>query len=95
MPDVYTWIAMAVAATAFVLGIQVLGVTGGFVLIVVVLGSLTAVSALAGSRARRSLARREPRFQRTDEVFHDPASGTVTRVHVDPGTGERRYWEDR
>jgi hypothetical protein len=95
MPDVYTWIALAVAATAFVLGIQVLGITGGLVLIVVVLGSLAAVATLAGNRARRRLARREPRFQRTDEVFHDPSSGTVTRVHVDPNTGERRYWEDR
>ena len=95
MPDVYTWIALAVAATAFVLGIQVLGITGGLVLIVVVLGSLAAVATLAGNRARRRLARREPRFQRTDEAFHDPSSGTVTRVHVDPNTGERRYWEDR
>jgi membrane protein implicated in regulation of membrane protease activity len=95
MPDVYTWIALAVAATAFVLGIQVLGVTAGFALIVVVLVSLTAAAALAGNRARRRLARRESRFQRTDEVFHDPATGAVTRVHVDPNTGERRYWEER
>jgi Flp pilus assembly protein TadB len=95
MPDVYTWIALAVAATAFVLGIQVLGVTAGVALIVVVLGSLTAAAALAGSRGRRRLARRESRFERTDEVFHDPSSGNVTRVHVDPTTGERRYWEDR
>jgi Flp pilus assembly protein TadB len=95
MPDVYTWIALAVAATAFVLGIQVLGVTAGVALIVVVLGSLTVAAALAGSRARRRLARRESRFQRTDEVFRDPGSGNVTRVHVDPASGERRYWEDR
>jgi uncharacterized membrane protein YdfJ with MMPL/SSD domain len=95
MPDVYTWIALAVAATAFVLGIQVLGITGGVAVIVVVLGSLTAITALAGSRTRRRLARREPRFRPTDEVFHHPASGAVTRVHVDSNTRERRYWEDR
>lgn len=95
MPDVYSWIALAVAALAFVLGIQVLGVAGGFVLIVVVLGTLTAAAALAGGRARRRLARRDPRFRPTDEVFHDPATGEVTRVHVDPETGERRYWKDR
>ncbi len=95
MPDVYTWIALAVAGTGFVLGIQVLGITGGFFLIVLVLGSLAAVAALAGSRTRRRLARREPRFRPTDEVFHDPVSGAVTRVHVDSDTGERRYWDDR
>jgi hypothetical protein len=95
MPDVYTWIALAVSATAFVLGLQMLGMTAGLVLIVVVLGSLAAAATMAGNRARRRLARREPRFQRTDEVFHDPSSGAFTRVHVDPNTGERRYWEDR
>jgi hypothetical protein len=33
----------------------------------------------------------EPRFRRTDEVFVDPTTGLRMRVHVDPGTGERRY----
>jgi hypothetical protein len=94
MPDVYTWMAVAVAALAFVLGIQVLGVAGGFVLIVVALSGLTAAAAFVGARARRRLARRDPRFERTDEVFHDPSTGRVTRVHVDPTTGERRYWRD-
>ncbi|MFI5258748.1 MAG: hypothetical protein ACHQ01_03955 [Candidatus Limnocylindrales bacterium] len=94
MPDVYTWIAWAVAALAFVLGVQVLGVAGGFLLVVVVLGSLTAVAALAGLRARRLLSRRDPRFERTDEIFRDPSTGRLTRVHVDPTTGERRYWPD-
>jgi hypothetical protein len=93
--DVYTWIAMAVAATAFVLGIQVLGMTAGFVLIVVVLGAVTASAALVGANTRRRMTRRDPRFQPTDEVFHDPGSRGVTRVHVDPATGERRYWKDR
>jgi hypothetical protein len=95
MPDVYTWIAWAVAVLAFALGIQVLGVTGGFILIVVVLLTLTAATALVGLRARRRLARRDPRFEPTDEVFHDPSTGRVTRVHVDSATGERRYWKDR
>ena len=95
MPDVYTWIALAAAALAFVLGIQVLGVAGGFILIVAVLSTVTLLAALVGSRARSRLAPRDPRFRRTDEVFHDPATGRVTRVHVDPATGERRYWNDR
>jgi len=94
MPDVYSWIAVAIAALAFVLGIQVFGVVGGFVLIVVALSALTAAAALIGARARRRLARRDPRFQPTDEVFHDPSTGRVTRVHIDPATGERRYWKD-
>jgi membrane protein implicated in regulation of membrane protease activity len=94
MPDVYSWIAVAAAVLAFVVGIQVLGVVGGFVLIVAVLVTLTVVVALVGARARSRLARRDPRFQRTDEVFRDPATGRVTRVHVDPANGERRYWRD-
>ena len=94
MPDLYSWIAVAVAALAFVVGIQVLGVAGGFVLIVVALSTLTAAAAFVGARARRRLARHDPRFRRTDEVFHDPSTGRVTRVHVDPATGERRYWRD-
>jgi membrane protein implicated in regulation of membrane protease activity len=94
MPDVYSWIAVAVAALAFVLGIQVFGVAGGFALVVAALAALTAAAALLGARARRRLARRDPRFRPTDEVFHDPATGRVTRVHVDPATGERRYWRD-
>ena len=94
MPDVYSWIAVAVAVLAFVLGIQIFGVVGGFVLIVAALSMLTVAAALVGARARRRLARRDPRFQRTDEVFHDPSTGRVTRVHVDPASGERRYWRD-
>jgi membrane protein implicated in regulation of membrane protease activity len=94
MPDVYSWIAVAIAALAFVLGIQVLGVVGGFVLIVVALATMTAAAAFVGAPTRRRLARRDSRFQRTDEVFHDPSTGRVTRVHVDPAKGERRYWRD-
>ena len=94
MPDVYSWIAVAVAALAFVVGIQVFGVVGGFVLIVVALLALTAAAAFVGARARRRLARRDPRFLQTDEVFHDPSTRRVTRVHVDPTSGERRYWRD-
>ncbi|MGD0121468.1 MAG: hypothetical protein ABSC46_02780 [Candidatus Limnocylindrales bacterium] len=94
MPDVYSWIAVAVAILAFVLGIQVFGVVGGFVLIVAALSILTVAATFVGARARRRLARRDPRFQRTDEAFHDPSTGRVTRVHVDPASGERRYWRD-
>jgi hypothetical protein len=94
MPDVYTWIAWAVAILAFALGVQVLGVTGAIVLIVLAVVALTAVTWTAGARVRSRLARRDPRFRPTDEVFRDPASGRLTRVHVDPATGERRYWNE-
>lgn len=33
----------------------------------------------------------EPRFERTDEVFIDPTSGTRMRVWLDPRSGDRRY----
>jgi hypothetical protein len=93
MPDVYTWIAWAVAGLAFVLGIQVLGVAGLFLVIVVGLVGLTAVGFAAGQRARRRHARPDPRFQPTQEVFRDPRSGRSMRVYVDERTGERRYWK--
>ena len=57
MPDVYTWIAWAVAGLAFVLGIQVLGVAGMFVVIVVGLVALTAAAFVAGQRVRRHSSR--------------------------------------
>jgi hypothetical protein len=94
MPDVYTWIAWAVAILAFALGVQVLGVTAAVVVIVLALVALTASGWLAGTRVRTRLERRDPRFRPTDEVFRDPASGRMTRVHVDPATGERRYWKE-
>ena len=33
----------------------------------------------------------DPRFRPTDELFVDPTTRHTMRVHVDPGTGERRY----
>jgi hypothetical protein len=33
----------------------------------------------------------DPRFQRTDERFVDPTTGTPMRVWIDPASGERRY----
>jgi hypothetical protein len=33
----------------------------------------------------------EPRFRPTDELFVDPTTRHLMRVHVDPRTGERRY----
>jgi len=94
MPDVYTWIAWAVAVLAVVLGVQVLGVTGAVFVVVLAVILLTVASWTAGSRVRARLERRDPRFRPTDEVFRDPASGRLTRVHVDPETGERRYWKE-
>ncbi|MGA3056904.1 MAG: hypothetical protein ABSE70_02530 [Candidatus Limnocylindrales bacterium] len=95
MPDVYTWIAWAIASLAFVLGLQVLGVARLFVVIVVGLVALTAVGFTAGRRARRRHARPDPRFQPTQEVFRDPRNGQTMRVYVDETTGERRYWKAR
>ncbi len=37
----------------------------------------------------------EPRFQPTDEVFVDPTTNRVMRVHLDTATGERRYRAER
>jgi hypothetical protein len=36
----------------------------------------------------------EPRFRPTDELFVDPTTGVLMRVHVDPRTGDRRYVAD-
>jgi hypothetical protein len=91
MPDVYTWIAWAVAGLAFVLGAEVFGIAGLVPLIAVALLALTVVAATAGARARRTLAKPDPRFEATAEVFRDPSTGTVTRVYVNHSTGERRY----
>jgi hypothetical protein len=33
----------------------------------------------------------EPRFRPTDELFVDPTTSHLMRVHIDPRTGERRY----
>jgi hypothetical protein len=93
MSDVYSWIALAIAGLAFVLGLQVLGITGLFVVIVLVLAALTLAGYVAGQRVRRSHARRDPRFQPTQEVFHDPRTGETMQVYVDEKTGERRYWK--
>jgi hypothetical protein len=94
MPDVYTWIAWAIAALALILGAQILGVSGLFLALVVAIVLLTFVGFASSRRAARHMARRDPRFQPTDEVFRDPASGVLTRVYVDATTGERRYWKD-
>jgi hypothetical protein len=95
MPDVYTWIAWAVAGLAFVLGIRVLGVAGLFVVIVVGLVALTSTGFVAGQRMRRRYSRPDPRFVPTPEIFRDPRTGQTMQVHVDEKTGERRYWKAR
>jgi divalent metal cation (Fe/Co/Zn/Cd) transporter len=93
-PDVYTGIAWAVAILAFLLGVQVLGVTTALVVAILILVGLVAFSWGAGRRVREGRSRREPRFRPTDEVFRDPSSGQLTRVYVDPRTGERRYMDE-
>jgi hypothetical protein len=93
MPDVYTWIAWALAGLAFVLGVQVLGLAGLFVVIVVGLVTLTVAGFVAGQRVQRRHGRLDPRFRPTEEIFRDPRSGQTMRVFVDDATGERRYWK--
>ncbi len=95
MPDVYSWIALAIAGLAFVVGIQVLGVAGLFLVIVLGLVALTAAGFLAGQRVRHGYDRRDPRFQPTQEVFRNPRTGETMQVYVDDKTGERRYWKAR
>jgi hypothetical protein len=34
-------------------------------------------------------------FEPTDEVSIDPISNTVTRVYINPKTGERQYIEEK
>ena len=92
MPDVYTWIAWAIAGLAFVLGIQVLGVAGLFALVVVGLVALTAAGFWPALRRRYSVG---STVLPTPEVFRDPSTGQTMRVHVDEKTGERRYWKAR
>jgi hypothetical protein len=94
LPDVYTWVAWTVGVLAFVLGAQAFGVVGAIALVVLAILGLTLASWFAGERVRRRLARRDPRFRPTDEVFADPRTGGITRVYVDPESGERRYWRD-
>jgi membrane protein implicated in regulation of membrane protease activity len=93
MPDLYTSITWVIALTAFLLGAQLFGVTGALLLMLVGTLLIAVVATVIGSRARRRLERRDPRFVATDEVFRDPASGEQMRVHADPSTGERRYWK--
>ena len=92
MPDLYTWIAFAVGVLALIVGAQFVGVGMALLILVAALVLLTSAGMAAGRRTRRHLASRDPRFKATDEVFRDPASGDMVRVHVDPETGERRYW---
>ena len=91
MPDVYTPIAWAVAALALVAGAQLLGVTALLVLLLLALLALATFGFVTSGRTRQRSGNVDPRFLPTDEVFHDPSDGMVTRVHVDPKTGERRY----
>ncbi len=95
MPDVYTWIAWAVAGLALVAGSEVLGVTGLLVVLLLALIGLIALGFVSGRRTRRRDAEVDPRFEPTDEVFRDPGGDGLVRVHVDPRTGERRYRKSR
>jgi len=94
LPDVYTWIAWAVAVLGLVVGVQVLGVTGALVVAILAIVALTAAGWTAGRRFRAQRSRLEPGFSPTDEVFRDPSSGRRTRVYVNSRTGERRYVEE-
>jgi hypothetical protein len=93
MPDVYTTIAWAVAALAFVAGTQVLGAAAMLTLLLLALVALTSYGFVSGRRARGRNDHVSSRFEPTDEVFRNPGDQEVVRVHADPKTGERRYWK--
>jgi hypothetical protein len=93
MPDLYSIVAIGLAAMALALGAGIFGVAG----LIAVVAALLAASALWGFvRARRvvSSTLRDPRFERTEEIFLDHRTGKVMRVYADPRTGERRYLRD-
>jgi hypothetical protein len=94
MPDFYTMLAWTVAILAAILGIQVFGVVAAMALLLAAIFLLAAASYTAGRRIRLQRGRRDPRFEPTEEVFRDPRSKQLMRVHVDPASGERRYWQD-
>ncbi|HEX5451163.1 MAG TPA: hypothetical protein VFW86_02125 [Candidatus Limnocylindrales bacterium] len=56
-----------------------------------VTGAVLLIVAVYEEARYRTRAGRADRFQRTDEVFRDPTSGELTRVWIDPTTGERDY----
>jgi hypothetical protein len=91
MPDVYSWIAWAVAALAFVVGAQVLGATAMLTLLLLALVGLTSYVFVSGGRARRRHGQAASRFEPTEEIFRNPGDDEVVRVYEDPQTGERRY----
>ncbi len=94
MPDIFSVIAWAIALLALLVGAQVFGLVG-LLAILVACVLILGLTGIASSR-RRLRHRRQPdaRFVATDEVFRDPASGELMRVHVNQATGERRYWRD-
>jgi hypothetical protein len=93
MPDLYTWIAGSIAVLALIVGVSIFGTVGTLVLIAISLLALATLGTATRARTRRANERRDPRFVPTDEVFRDPGRGELIRVHVDPATGERRYWK--
>jgi hypothetical protein len=94
-PDLTNTLTWALGLMALALGVQLFGVAGSFFALVVALLVAVLVSRALGQRTRRRLDNRDPKFKPTNEVFMDHGSGTVMRVHVNPDTGERRYWKDR
>jgi hypothetical protein len=93
MPDFYSIIAVGLGIMALAVGVGVLGVFGLLGAVVVLLVAST-LWGLVRSRRSTLLTRRDPRFERTDEIFLDHRSGKVMRVYADPRTGERRYLRD-
>ena len=43
---------------------------------------------------RRYRGAKEGNFKPTNEVFKDPTTGKLTRVHEDPATGQRQYKDE-
>lgn len=63
-------------------------------LIVAVVVLVVAVVGYSVWDRRRYRGGGQGNFKPTNEVFHDPATGKLTRVWEDPSTGRREYREE-
>ncbi len=92
--DIYQAIVYILTVFVLVVGSSILGPVVFLALVAFAVVALVAWT-IAGSERYRS-RRPDPRFRPTDEVFADPGHrGRMTRVYVDPETGERAYVPDR
>ena len=94
MDDVFIWLQWTVALMALVIGAHVLGSVGLLAILAACVAALIYSGMASRARTARHAAPREEGLLATDELFRDPASGQLVRVHVDPRTGRRIYRAD-